>query len=178
MAPIAGGFDISLFGPACGSDGLQQIDAVHVGFAGCGNGKCGGLGYFGDVVAADRSALFQQIYEFDNEKKGVHTISFGSELELASSQFLRVSFSPFVHVGVLSYGYKLLTLSTNGLILRTGHNLRQLPGIVSPVARASVQPRMRPTNRTVRIKDNTTASSPHASKVLVCQAFVGRLRFE
>ncbi|MER8509870.1 hypothetical protein NKH91_26030 [Mesorhizobium sp. M0894] len=103
--PIAGGF--ALFGPACGSDGLQQIDAVHVGVAGCGNGKCGGLGYFRDVVAADCSALFQQIYKFDNEKKGVHAISFGFELELASSQSLRVSFSPFVHLGVLSYGDKL-----------------------------------------------------------------------
>ncbi|MER9650175.1 hypothetical protein [Mesorhizobium sp. M0199] len=107
FAPIAGGLAVALFGPACGSDGLQQIDAVHVGFTGCGNSKCCSFGYFRDVVAADRSTLFQQIYKFDNEKKGVHAISFGFELELAPSQPLRVSFSPFVHLGVLSYGDKL-----------------------------------------------------------------------
>ncbi|PAQ09110.1 hypothetical protein CIT26_14515 [Mesorhizobium temperatum] len=37
-----------------------------------------------------------------------------------------------------------------------------------------IQPRMKPATRTVRIIDSGTARRQHASKVLICQEFIGR----
>lgn len=68
----------------------------------------------------------------------------------------------------------------------TIYSLRRLVGAKSRYAgrdepssldnAAGIQPRMRPATRTVRIIDSGTARRQHASKVLICQEFIGRFR--